>query len=97
VIGAFAAGTSSAEWFVTTLVRRVGGGYAVPAAGIGQGVVFIPVGGWSAIQLRVAPGATELGCGTPLRELMTDGIDTGFDAVVDGDGRVVAVHCHGSM
>lgn len=95
VIGAFIDGTISAEWFVTTLVRRVdGGGYAVPAAGLGQGVVLVPVGGSSVIQLRVAPGASEVDCGTPLRELMTDGLDTGFDAVVDGDGTVVGIQCY---
>lgn len=98
VIGAFVEGTNSAEWFVTTLVTTVdGGGYSVPAAGLGQGVVHIPVGGSSVVQLRVAPGATELGCGTPLRELMTNGLDTGFAAVVDGDGNVVGIQCYASM
>lgn len=98
VVGAFADDSTSAEWFVTTLVRRVdGGGYTVPAARLGQGIVLLPVGGSSVIQLRVAPGATELGCGTPLRELMTDGLDTGFDAVVDGDGNVVGIQCYASL
>lgn len=95
VIGAFADGTASAEWFVTTLVRGVdGGAYAVPAAGLGQGVVLVPVGGSSVIQLRVAPGATEEGCGQSVREMMVESADVGFDAVVDGDGTVVGIQCY---
>ena len=94
VIGAFADGTGSAEWFVTTLVSRVGSGYALPAAGIDRGAVVVPVGASSAIRLRVAPGASELDCSTSLDVMLVDGTGEGFDAVVDGDGAVVGVQCY---
>lgn len=95
VIGMLEPGTTTAAWFSTLIVDRVGDEYLTSGAGFLDGRAVLPVGFGAFITLPVRADA-DIGCGMTLADVLADP-SAGYGITFTPDLDVVAIECVGIM